>query len=101
MGLVQGQALFNISVSNIDIGIECTSTMCANQCDMNELLEERDAILARLERWAHVNLMKFKKANCKVLHLVWGNPKYKYRQGGLGTALRRMTWGCWWMRGWT
>jgi len=28
-----------------------------------------------------VNLMKFNKAKCKVLHMVWGNAKHKYRLG--------------------
>ena len=48
------------------------------------MLEERDAIvkdLERLERWAYANLMKLKKAKCKVLHLCWGNPKHRYRLG--------------------
>jgi len=26
-----------------------------------------------------VNLTKFNKAKCKVLHLAWGNPQYQYR----------------------
>ncbi|GAB0205511.1 cAMP-dependent protein kinase inhibitor alpha [Grus japonensis] len=37
--------------------------------------------LDRLEEWAHVNLMKFHKAKCKVPHMGWGNPQYQYRLG--------------------
>lgn len=35
--------------------------------------------LDRLEEWAHVNLMKFNRAKCKVLHLGRGNTQCQYR----------------------
>ncbi|KFQ63293.1 hypothetical protein N334_13039, partial [Pelecanus crispus] len=37
--------------------------------------------LNRLERWAHVHLIKFNKAKCKILHMGWGDPKHKFRLG--------------------
>lgn len=37
--------------------------------------------LNNLERQAHVNLMRFKKAKCKLLHLGRGNPITVYRLG--------------------
>ncbi|GAB0199197.1 mitochondrial enolase superfamily member 1 [Grus japonensis] len=79
-GLVLGPALFNIFVSNMDSGIKCTLSKFAD----NTKLEGRDAVqrdLDRLERWAHVNPMKFNKAKCKVLHVGRRNPKHDYRLG--------------------
>jgi len=82
-GSVLGMALFNILVSKMDSGTECTLSKFANNinlCGVADTLKGRDAIqrdLDRTERWACANVMKF-----KVLHMGCGNPKHKCRLGG-------------------
>ncbi|GAB0189811.1 hypothetical protein GRJ2_001446400 [Grus japonensis] len=71
----------------MDSGMECTLSKIADNtklCGVVDTPEGRDAIqrnLDRLEKWARVNLMKFSKAKCKVLHMCQGSPKHKYRLG--------------------
>ncbi|GAB0188856.1 cAMP-dependent protein kinase inhibitor alpha [Grus japonensis] len=87
-GSVLGPVLFNIFVSDMDSGIECTLSKFDNDtklCGVVDTLEGRDAIqsgLHRLEKWACGNCMKFNKAKCKILHMGQGKPKHKYRLGG-------------------
>ncbi|PKU48717.1 rna-directed dna polymerase from mobile element jockey-like [Limosa lapponica baueri] len=71
---------------NMHNGIEQTLSKFGNDtklCGVVYMLEGRHAIqkdLVRLDRWAHVNLKKLNKAKCKVLLMVQGNYKHKYRR---------------------
>jgi len=38
----------------------------------------------RSRSWACVNLVRFNKAKCRVLHLARDNPQYQYRLGDEG-----------------
>lgn len=53
--------------------------------------------IEELQSWTCVNLMRFKKAKCKILHLDQCNPQCQYRLGDKG----RRACGYWWMKSWT
>ena len=82
-----GWVPFHIVLSDRDEGTERTLSKFAadsKQSGAADSAEGRDAIQRDLDnrkRWALVNIMKFHKAMCKILHLGPGNPRYVYNWG--------------------
>ena len=75
----------NIFISDIDSGIKCTPSKLVDVtklCGAVNTTEIQDAIqkdLDMLEKWAQMNLMRFNRDICKVLHLARSKPCYRYK----------------------
>lgn len=76
-----GTALFNILFKDMQSGNICTSQQVCWEHKFvwwgSHTGGKKD--FDGLEVWAHMNLMKFKDAKCKILHVCQGNLKQKYR----------------------
>lgn len=89
LGSVLGLVLFNIFTSDTDSGIEWTFSTSLLVTPAVDMIEEKNAIqkdLDRLEKWAHMYLMRY-KAKYKALRLGQGNPRYLYWENSLRASL--------------
>lgn len=78
-------ALLNIFINDRDVGIKCTFSRFADETKLSADVDTAENAIHRdfdkLGNWALVNIVKFNKAKCKILHLDSGSPRYVCKLG--------------------
>ncbi|KAK4827955.1 LOW QUALITY PROTEIN: hypothetical protein QYF61_022657 [Mycteria americana] len=85
-GSIPSPVLFNIFLSDLYDGTECTLSKFSSDTKLGGVADRPEGRAAiqhvdRLEKWADGNLRKFSKEKCKVLHLAGINPMHQIYAG--------------------